>query len=274
MSELILVTLPIGNNKDLTIRAREVLEKETRVMAEDTRVFREFCKHNDISLEGKKIDSFHDHSGDKKLYKAFQWLEEANVVLVSDAGSPIVSDPAFPIVQAAIEKGVNIQSAPGVSSVTVALELSGLPPSPFHFHAFIPREKGKRQKFSESLCSSYGTHIFFEGVSRVEGTLDILSKVHPDEKFCIARELTKDFQSIHRFYGKEWEQVKAEVTFKGEFVILVNISNEASAAMSPEVLELAHELADNGVHPKKLSKLLSHLTGKPTKEIYQNLQKK
>ncbi len=274
MSELILVTLPIGNNKDLTFRAKEVLEKETLVMAEDTRVFREFCKHNDISVDGKKVDSFHDHSGDKKLNKVFQWLDKGNVVLVSDAGSPIVSDPAYPIVQEAIERGVKISSAPGVSSVTVALELSGLPPSPFHFHAFIPREKGKRQKFSESLASSYGTHIFFEGVSRVEGTIDILSKNYPSEKFCIARELTKDFESVYRFKGHEWESLKEEVTFKGEFVILVNMSQDGAATLTPEVMELACEIADNGVHPKKLSKLLSHLTGKSTKEIYQNLQKK
>lgn len=274
MSELILVTLPIGNNKDLTFRAHEVLEKETLVMAEDTRVFREFCKHNGICIEGKKIDSFHDHSGDKKLNKVFQWLEKGNVILVSDAGSPVVSDPAYPIVQEAIEKGIKIRTTPGVSSVTVALELSGLPPSPFHFHAFIPREKGKRQKFSQALKSSYGTHIFFEGVSRVEGTMDILSKDYPNEKFCIARELTKDFETIHRFRGNEWDLIKKDVTFKGEFVILANISQEGTVALSPEVSELALDISKNGVHPKKLSKLLSHLTGIPTKEIYQNLQKK
>lgn len=274
MSELILVTLPIGNNKDLTFRAKEILEKEMLVMAEDTRVFREFCKHNEITIEGKKVDSFHDHSGDKKREKVFQWLAKGNVVLVSDAGSPVVSDPAYPIVQEAISRGIKISTAPGVSSVTVALELSGLPPSPFHFHAFIPREKGKRQKFSESISSSYGTHIFFEGVSRVEGTMDILSKHYPEEKFCIARELTKDFESIYRFKGQEWESIKSEVTFKGEFVILVNISQDVSIALSPEVMELANEIAQKGVHPKKLSKLLSYLTGKPAKEIYTNLQNK
>lgn len=273
MSELILVSLPIGNNKDLTFRAKEVLEKENMVMAEDTRVFREFCKHNGINVDGKKIDSFHDHSGDKKLEKAFRWLEKENLVLVSDAGSPVISDPAYPIIQEAIERGFNISSVPGISSVTVALELSGLPPSPFHFHGFIPREKGKRQKFSEGLASSYGTHIFFEGVSRVEGTMDILSKDYPNEKFCIARELTKEYESLYRFKGHEWDEIKEELIFKGEFVILVNMSQNGISSLSPEIMKLAQEIANNGVHPKKLSKLLSQLTGKPTKEIYQNLQK-
>lgn len=274
MSDLILVTLPIGNNKDLTLRAKEILEQNTRIMAEDTRVFREFCKHNGISLEGKEIDSFHDHSDERKKKKMMEWLEQDDVLLVSDAGSPLISDPAFPMIQTALDHGISIKTIPGVSSVIVALELSGLPPTPFHFHAFIPREKGKRKKFSDELGQQYGTHIFFEGVSRVKETLDILTGDHADEQFCIARELTKEYESVHRFTGKQWEEIKNEVVYKGEFVILLHISKAASTGLSSESMALAQQLAVGGVHPKKLSKLLSEITGISPKEVYQNLQKK
>jgi 16S rRNA (cytidine1402-2'-O)-methyltransferase len=273
MSGLQLVTLPIGNNRDLTFRAKESLEQAAKILAEDTRVLRDFCKHNDISLEGKKLDSFHDHTDEKKIMRIVEQMQSETIILVSDAGSPIISDPAFPIVQAALKAGLELKTAPGVSSVIVALELSGLPPSPFHFHAFIPRDKGKRMKFSEQIAGQYGTHIFFEGVSRVKDTLDILTTDYPEESFCVARELTKDFESVHRFKGMQWQSIKDEITYKGEFVILVHNSNQFLGGASAEVVGLANQIIDKGIHPKKLSKLLSHLTGRASKEIYQNLQK-
>lgn len=274
MSGFHLVTLPIGNNKDLTLRAKETLEAAKIILAEDTRVFKEFCKHNEISLESKQIDSFHDHTDDRKTARFIDLAKDTEVVLVSDAGSPIISDPAYPLIQAAIKNQLNIKSSPGVNSVTLALELSGLPPSPFHFHAFIPRDKGKRKKFAEQILEQYGTHIFFEGVSRVKETLDILSEQIPEENFCVCRELTKEFESVYRFKGSQWAQFKDVITYKGEFVILVHNSRNTNKSISSEVSTLANELIEKGSHPKKLSKLLSLLTDKSAKEIYQILQNK
>jgi len=273
VSDLILVTMPIGNNKDLTIRAREILQSVKYIVAEDTRVLKDFCRNNAIELNTTRLESFNDHAGNNKIEKVLSWLEQDNVAFVSDAGSPIVSDPAYPLVKAILESEHNLKTTPGVSAVTTALELSGLPPSPFHFHAFIPRDNGKKDTFFEEMAGMYGTHIFFEGVSRVEKTMNHICEKFPDFEYCIARELTKSYESVHRFKGSEWESIKTDVTYKGEFVILLHNSNKANA-MNSDILKMANEIIENGAHPKKLSKLLSEITQKPTKEIYQLLLNK
>lgn len=273
MSGIKLITLPIGNNKDLTFRAKEELELANIIYAEDTRVFREFCKHNGISLESKKIDSFHDHTDERKLSRIVSLMEDSTVCLVSDAGSPIISDPSFPLVLAAKESGFSIETIPGVSAVTAALELSALAPSPFHFYSFIPRDKGKKNAFYEECKSVYGTHIFFEGVSRVEKTVGELTKIFPDSDFCIAREITKTHESVHRFKGSEWDEVKTQITYKGEFVVLFH-NNSKSNTSNTKLIELAEEILESGAAPKKISKLIAMITDKNSKDIYQKLQKK
>lgn len=271
MSELVLLTLPIGNNQDITLRAKQVLIQSDYILAEDTRVFKAFCKHNDIETKYKNIDSFHDHTSESKMIELINTLKKQSIVLVSDAGSPIISDPAFPLVEAAVKNNIEIQSVPGVSSIIVALELSSLPPVPFHFHAFIPRDSGKKLKFAKELGSTYGTHIFFEGVSRVKSTLELLTNIYPNFDFCVARELTKQFQSIYRFKGTQWEQIEDEMVYKGEFVILLHNPNN-SQSLDEDIKILAQQIYDNGIHPKKLSKLISKIIDVPTKEVYQKLQ--
>ena len=125
MSGLVLVTLPIGNNGDLTFRAKEALEKYNYIVAEDTRVLKEFLKFNGINFETKKIESFHDHADNAKLDKIISVIEKQWVVFVSDAGSPVISDPAFPLIKEVLDKGYKLETMPGVSAVTTALELSG-----------------------------------------------------------------------------------------------------------------------------------------------------
>lgn len=273
MSGILLITLPIGNNEDLTPRAKNGLQNSTIIYAEDTRVLREFCRHNDINLSDKTVHSFHDHSDEKTLNSIGEIMKQEEIALVSDAGSPIISDPCFPLVKKALELGLNIRTLPGVSSVTTALEVSGLPPSPFHFHSFIPRDKGKRLNFFDECKSIYGTHIFFEGVSRVVKSIDDLVQVFPEESFCIARELTKTHESVYRFDATSWEQIKPELILKGEFVILFTNSNKNNSSSS-KALEFATEIIEKGAHPKKLSKLLSEISGISSKEIYQKLIKK
>jgi 16S rRNA (cytidine1402-2'-O)-methyltransferase len=272
MSGIILVTLPIGNNEDLTPRAKNTLINSGIIYAEDTRVLREFSKHNGIDLQDKKIQSFHDHT-DEKISSIGEIMKKYTVTLVSDAGSPIISDPSFPLVRKALELGLEVKTCPGVSAVTAALEVSGLPPSPFHFHSFIAREQGKRNTFFEECGSVYGTHIFFEGVSRVVKSVNDLVVAFPNESFCIARELTKTHESVYRFQASEWESIKENLILKGEFVILFTNSIKGTGANS-KVHEMAQQIINDGAHPKKLSKLLSEITGTPTKEIYQNLIKK
>lgn len=271
MSALTLITVPIGNDEDITLRAKNKLSKCSTIVAEDTRVIKELMKRLDIDYSSKNIFSFHDHSGDNSLEGILKIIENEELVYVSDAGSPVISDPALPLVKLAVENDIQINSLSGVSSVIVALELSGLPSTPFHFHGFLGRDKSKINEFSNLVSSQYGTHVFFEGVSRVEKTMDSLSTALPENQFAICRELTKTYESVLRFKGSEWNSVKADLVHKGEFVLLVHNPNKKSQSSSGAV-DLANEILTKGARPKLLAKLLAELTGQSSKDIYSRLK--
>jgi 16S rRNA (cytidine1402-2'-O)-methyltransferase len=272
MSGIKLVTVPIGNKDDITVRALKAIQETRVIYSEDTRVFKELCKRLQVNYSDKEIRSFHDHSSDKVLEGIFEVAASEGCVFVSDAGSPLISDPAFPLILKAIESGVELDTYSGISSVVAALELSGLAPIPFHFHGFLARDKSKINQDIAKVKSQYGTHIFFEGKSRVIATLELMSKEFPDFKMALCRELTKEFQSVYRFKGEDFDKVKEDIFVKGEFVILVeNSKKQTSASSSEELIKLAEEIISSGAKPKKLAKLLGLITGKPTKEIYNDI---
>jgi 16S rRNA (cytidine1402-2'-O)-methyltransferase len=190
--------------------------------------------------------------------------------VASEAGSPIVSDPAYPLILRAYEKGFEVDSFSGVSSPIMALELSALPPIPFQFHGFLPRESGKRAKIFQE--AGYGTHIFFEAPTRIEDTLDELAKLMPETQLAVVRELSKKFQQVMRFKAAEWSQLKASMTYKGEFILLIH-KPEQVGQMSSEVRLLAQELLANQGGPKTLAKLLGAILDRPTKDIYSELSR-
>ncbi len=270
INKLVLVTLPIGNEEDITYKAKRILESSEIIYAEDTRVFKELCKKISIDYSAKQIRSFHDHSSEKQIESIIQEAKERGCVFVSDAGSPVISDPAFPLIQMAISEGLELETAGGISSVIVALELSGLPPIPFHFHGFLARDKGKRDQAIEDMASQYGTHIFFEGKSRVISTLEALSKLYPENQIALGRELTKKFESVYRFKGNEFKQIKDSIEVLGEFVI-VFYQDQKRVALDNELIKLASEIIDKGAKPKKLAKILATISGRPVKEVYEKL---
>lgn len=272
MGKIILLNTPIGNLGDLTPRVLEALKNGEYFAVEDTRVFKELLNHSGISLEGKKIWSFNDHAEAHQI-KHFCDLVLAgnNLYLASDAGSPMISDPAYPLVSTAINLGIEIESFSGVSSPVMALELSGLPPIPFHFQGFLPREEQKKAREFESL--THGTHIFFEAPTRIEETLSILSKVSSELDVCVVRELSKKFQQVLRFKNHDYESVKDQLTVKGEFVLLVHSKNKSSAVGSDELRKLAGELLEKN-SAKTLSKLLGLILDRSPKEIYNELNRK
>jgi 16S rRNA (cytidine1402-2'-O)-methyltransferase len=268
VGKIILLNTPIGNLGDLTPRVLEALTKGEVFAVEDTRVFRELLNHVGISVSGKRIFSLHDQSEQSQVGKLLEFLNAGDLYVASEAGSPIVSDPAYPLVLAAYEKGIEVESYSGVSSPIMALELSGLPPIPFQFHGFLPRESGKRAKsFNET---GYGTHIFFEAPTRIEETLDELSVLHPEFQVALVRELSKKFQQVVRFKAGEWQEKKKEVTFKGEFVLMFH-RQEGVSQMGGEVRTLALELLANQGGPKNLAKLLGAILDRSTKDIYSEL---
>lgn len=268
MGKIILLNTPIGNLGDLTPRVLEALKVGETFAVEDTRVFRELLNHVGISLNGKRILSLHDQSEDSQVGKLLEYINAGDLYVASEAGSPIVSDPAYPLVIAAYERGIEVESYSGVSSPIMALELSGLPPIPFQFHGFLPRESGKRAKsFQET---GYGTHIFFEAPTRIEETLDELSELLPTIQVALVRELSKKFQQVIRFKAGEWKEKKKEVTFKGEFVLMFH-RQEALSHMGGELIKLAEEMLAGQSGPKNVAKLLGAILERPTKDIYSEL---
>ncbi len=268
MGKIILLNTPIGNLSDLTPRVREALENGEIFAAEDTRAFKDLLNHLGISVSGKRIYSLHDQSETRDLDKILELASNGDVYVASEAGSPIISDPAYPLVCAAYERGIDVESFSGVSSPVMALELSGLPPLPFQFHGFLPRESGKRQKIFENLGG--GTHIFFEAPTRIEDTMEDLLKTLPEVRVALVRELSKKFQEVLRFRADEWPQRKPSLTVKGEFVLLFH-RGEARATGSKELTALAQEMLAKGAGPKLLAKLLGEILDRPTKEIYSEL---
>ena len=268
MSGISLVTLPIGNDDDITISALNCLKRVETIYCEDTRVLKGLLKRLDISFDDKFIDSYHDHSNDLKLNKILELAKSKECCFVSDAGSPIISDPGYLLVKAAIENGIQIKSYGGVNAPIVALELSGLSPTPFHFHAFLPRDKGRIVQQLEVINNTYGTHILFDGVSRVRKTIELIGEHCPNSQVVIARELTKEYESLYRFRASDSHEYLDEIIYKGEFVILIENSNKVIQGASREVKELAQELLDKGIKPKTLSKLLSNILELNSKEVY------
>jgi 16S rRNA (cytidine1402-2'-O)-methyltransferase len=271
MKSLTLLTTPIGNLSDITDRAKDALKSSEYIICEDTRVCHSLLDHLGISKDGKYILSYGNHSNEKDLDHIFKKMEGKDVYLVSDAGSPVISDPAYPLVKRALADGVSLQSIPGVSAVTLALELSGLPAHPFVFHGFLERAAGKQKDFFLETQVLAGTHIFFESPHRVKETLDVLTSQLPEAQISVGRELTKKFEQVLRFNAKDWPLVKQNFREQGEFVVVYYLSKEnQSLGSTQKIKELAQEVLERP-GTKNLAKLLAEVLGRETKEIYQEL---
>lgn len=271
MSELVLITLPIGNLDDITLRARNALNQIKSYYAEDTRVFKETLKALEINFQTYDIDSFHEHS-ESKLDKIIGRLKNGEVIgLVSDAGSPVISDPAYPLIKKCLENNIPIKTCPGVSSVLVALEVSGLPTNPFHYWGFIGRSSGERKNFFEKLSSINGTHIFFESPHRMLETLKDFFEIFPNEEIILARELTKKFEEVVRVNHQSFINNKDELMIKGEFVLLFNNERNSNSVLSKDLAAEIENYIDNGGNLKTLAKIFSKILDRDTKEIYSRL---
>ncbi len=275
MSKIILLTLPIGNMGDITKRVLDYLENSNIFVVEDTRSFKSIMQLLEIDFKGKKIISYFDNSDSKVEDYILKLLLDGNdICLLSEAGSPIISDPAYPLLKKCVENKIEIDCAPGVSSVVAALELSALPPNPFHFYGFIPRDRESIKLLVNSWQNIKGTHIFFESPNRINKSLPIVSQIFQDSDIVIAREITKKFQSVYRFKGREYESILEEIPLKGEIVVLVNNSQAGKRNQIDNKLlkDLINDyLNTDRKSTKQLSKIMSLVTGEASKDIYKKL---
>lgn len=222
---LYIVGTPIGNLGDFSERGKETLASVDLVACEDTRVTRKLLSHFDIHT---RVESYHAHSSDEKQHQIIARLEAGDdVALVSDAGTPAISDPGMRLVEAAHLAGIKVESVPGPSAVTTALSISGLRADEFTFFGFVPRKKG-RETFFDSINESPRTAVFYESPHRFEKTITSLAEVLPEERtVVVARELTKQFETVVRgsaqFVADYFAENADEI--RGEFTVIVSQSS-------------------------------------------------
>jgi 16S rRNA (cytidine1402-2'-O)-methyltransferase len=219
VSTLYLVATPIGNLEDVTLRALRVLRECDVVAAEDTRRSGQLLKHFGIS---KPLLSYFQFNEAKRSEEIIERLRRGEkVALVTDAGSPGISDPGERVVKAAIAAGFRVEAVPGACALVAGLTASGLPTDEFHFIGFLPHKSGQRRNRLESLKTIPGTLVFYESPFRIEKLLGELNEVFPERDVVLARELTKKFEEFLRGKPVELLEIAKKRSLKGEFVVLV-----------------------------------------------------
>lgn len=217
--KLYLVPTPIGNLEDITLRAIRVLKEADIILAEDTRTSAPLLKHFEID---KKVFAHHQHNEHKASTEIVRFLKEGkNVALISDAGTPAISDPGFFLVREALKEGIDIECLPGATAFVPALVNSGLPNDRFTFEGFLPVKKGRQTRLKE-LADEERTMIFYESPHRIIKTLEELAGVFGEERQAsVSRELTKLFEETVRGTLSEIKTHFENHTVKGEFVLCV-----------------------------------------------------
>ena len=214
-----LVSSPIGNLDDLSPRAIEVLGMVDLVLAEDTRRTRVLLERHGISA---RVRSFHDHNKERITPEVIELLEKGSrVALVSDAGTPAISDPGYYIIRKLVAERIEFTAVPGPSAIIAALVLSGLPTDRFSFYGYVPRKKGERERVIREAADEKGTTIFFESPHRLVATLRFLESLLPDREIVVARELTKIHEEVKRGSAAELRSHYEGTGVKGEVVLLI-----------------------------------------------------
>ncbi len=242
---LYLVATPIGHLDDLTLRARRVLGEVDRILAEDTRHSRRLLAHHGIDTP---LVPFHEHNEDRRQAQVIGWLEAGqSLALISDAGTPLINDPGFPLVRECRRRGIRVTPVPGPSAVLAALSASGLPTDRFCYQGFLPRQPVARRERLNALKDQPATLVFYESSHRIAAALaDMVEVLGPDRPACVARELTKRHEE---FLNGTLEELAALVAAdpdrrRGEFVVVVGAPPEekaAAAADEARVLEVLLE---------------------------------
>jgi 16S rRNA (cytidine1402-2'-O)-methyltransferase len=270
------VSVPIGNDDDLSPRARKVLEAADIVLAEDTRRFRDLTQRTGLRVDGR-IVSYHDHNEAERAGEVLDQLEEgARVALVSDAGTPLFSDPGYVVISRAVDAGYAVSPVPGPSSVLAVLSASGLPVDRFTYVGFLPRRSAARQSEIRKLTERGDAFVVHEAPRRVGGLLADLAAVSPEWELCIGREVTKVFEEFRRGTAGALAAEMGDVDdARGEFTIVVappigapEATTETDAVGAEQLDRLIRALLEQGVTPKTLAKALSELPGMSHKQAY------
>jgi len=268
---LFVVAVPIGNDDDLSPRARRVLEVADVVLAEDTRRFRDLAARTGLRPPGR-VESYHEHNEDERAGAALAHLAAgARVALVSDAGTPLCSDPGYLVVQRAVDAGYDVTPVPGPSSLLAVLSASGLPVDRFAYAGFLPRRAAARRAALGARVAAGETFVCHEAPHRVRALLADLADICGDWQVCVGREVTKVFEEFVRGPAAEVAAAFADEEPKGEFTLVVAPPPGAPApapGATVDVDRLARALLDEGVTPRSAARALATLPGMSHKEAY------
>ena len=218
---LYIISTPIGNLQDITFRAIETLKQSDIILAEDTR--RTFILLNHYNIENKKLTSFNDFNKEKKSnYIINELKQNKNISIVSDSGTPGISDPGFYLVRECVRNNIQVIPIPGPTAAISALVSSGFPTDSFVFYGFIPKKEKAKTDFFNEIKNNNKTTIIYESPYRLIKTLKIMSEIIPNREICIARELTKKFEELIRGKVKEIYEKLKDKNIKGEITITIN----------------------------------------------------
>ncbi|PSC04937.1 16S rRNA (cytidine(1402)-2'-O)-methyltransferase [Alsobacter soli] len=264
------VATPIGNLGDVSFRALGTLAAAAAVLAEDTRVTKTLLAHYGITTP---LIPYHEHNAEEMRPRILARLKEGEALaLVSDAGTPLVSDPGFKLVQAALAEGLPVTGVPGPSAVLAALVVAGLPTDRFFFEGFLPPKSAARRERLEALRAVPGTLVFFESPRRVAEMLADARDVLGERPAAVARELTKYYENVRRGSLTELaERYAGEDAPKGEIVVLIGPPGqaaEASAAESEEAIDAKLRAHLGKLSVKDAVAIVAQETGMPRKRVY------
>ncbi|HLV34162.1 MAG TPA: 16S rRNA (cytidine(1402)-2'-O)-methyltransferase [Spirillospora sp.] len=267
MGTLYIVPTPIGNLEDITLRALRVLREAALIAAEDTRTTRVLLRHYDISTP---LTSYHEHNKLTKLDAIFDALAQGDVALVSDAGTPGISDPGYELVQAVIERGFRVEPLPGPNALLPALVGSGLPADQFVFLGFLPKKAKARADLLASLADEQRTLVTYESPNRLLDTLAAIREVFGERPVCVARELTKIYEEFVRGSVSE---VMAHYTAhppRGEIVLVIGGAAPADVARWDEdrVRAALSERLEAGESLSHAAKAVAAQSGWNRRDVY------
>lgn len=271
MPTLYLVATPVGNLEDITLRALRILGQVSLIATEDTRTTGQLLKHFDLRCP---LLSYYEHNKVTRLERVLAALEQGDVALVSEAGTPLFSDPGYELVLAAIERGFPVVSIPGPSALMAALPASGLPLDRFLFLGFVPRKAGERRRWLQEVATQTATLVCFEAPHRLRETLaDLIDILGQERRIAVCRELTKLHEEIWRGTLLEAQQTWSQREPRGEFTLVIAGALPAANWTAAQVEAALRETLRAGGSIKEAVRSVTGQSGWPKREVYALAQK-
>ena len=261
-----LIPTPIGNFEDMTLRSIETLKMVDVLFCEDTRITKQMLNRLEIN---KKLISSNDHNEDQTKNLAIKYLEEGkNIGIVTDRGTPIISDPGYKVVEEVIKKGYNVIPLPGANALIPALIASGVNPAPFMFYGFLNAKKSKREKELENLKNYPVTIIFYEAPHRIIEMLESINNVFGERRISVSREISKLYEEIYRGTPTEVIEELNQEEIRGEFVVVVEGNTKEVSFDSMSVEEHVNMYIEEGLTEKDAMKKVAKDRNTTKSEIY------